>query len=774
MIFKKGDIIKDKEVLNQKKQDLMKLFDTLEIDLNNDKAFALIGRIKTYSDAGKVGIKDLMEEYNNTYQNLSDEEKQNKLKQIYRATKIRCDSHEYIFKEGMKRVDGNYAFGLGLLIPKGIIIVDADDEETSNVILNFIKENNIDTPMVKTNHGYHFYFKTDKEIKHRAGVQAVLGVTVDYRSHGNGKNYIVLPYRENYRTVAHNNGVVAELPKELYPVVEEKKSTKSKTKTNKTASTEPIQAFKEGSRNDSLYRYLCGFANNVQLRTYENLLSLGIGANTIKCNPPLEHEEVEAIVRNVIDNYTLPSYMSNNNKIIAYNLAETIVADYNCVSDTMNSYIYNGKYYEEVPVDYYKIIDKYISDKSLMKTTMIKEVTSQIYRQSNKGTIENSRDYINFKNGLYNIKTRKLEPHNKDIITLGVINGEYDPKKSDITGTTFERFLNTSLDAELIPVVQQMLGVCLYPLTDKIHYFYALVGEGRNGKGVLLDIILNMIPNNLRSGLPMGGYDERFSSSQIKGKQINICTDDKTTRLEGIGNLKSVTAGEGIFCEKKGVDGEMIKAVLTHISAFNVLPSLQEKSNALFDRMILIKFNRTFGTEEEVQRGEKDAVRDINLKTNIINNELDIVVNWALQGLLRVIDNGYKFTITDSIQSTMEDYREEVDSVRAWIKSEIKPVAGTKNSDYKKDKELYKLYKEYCEDEEILPVGRKAFKEGCRRHLRKYWKNIDRYDCYSVKKASITDFIEAKNSTVAPAPSIKKQLALEGMKEIPHDADCPF
>ena len=62
-----------------------------------------------------------------------------------------------------------------------------------------------------------------------------------------------------------------------------------------------------------------------------------------------------------------------------------------------------------------------------------------------------------------------------------------------------------------------MLGVCLYPLTDKVAYFYFLTGEGRNGKGVLLDIILNIIPNEFRSGISIKDYDTQLANAELKG-----------------------------------------------------------------------------------------------------------------------------------------------------------------------------------------------------------------------------------------------------------------
>lgn len=748
------------------KEKLENLLETLNIDLFEDKPFVICGLMKGYKNkAGKEvkGITELWKELNNNRNKLSLEEVEKAKNEIYSLSKQRIGNKFYNYEEALKSVENEYAKSIGLWIPQGYIVVDADDLETSEKILEYIKEKDLDTPIIKTPHGYQFIFKYDSVESQMVKGTINLGCKVDYRCANKG--YIVLPLNTPNREVYNNNGNVEYITHKLLPADEQPKEVIKKSNTQKVTQKITKKAgrpkknevnFEEGSRNNNLYKYLCGYVNNTQLRDYNTMLMFALGVNQFKCSPPLEQEEVETIVKSVIENYAPADFIDQKGKVIPYVMAETITKDYNCISDKISSYIYNGLSYEEVEIDYYKYIDKYIEDKNLIKMPLVKEITSQIFRQTYKGTIENSREYINFKNGLLNINTRELVPHNKYVITLGTLNGSYDQSKRSIAGTKFENYLKTSLTDELIPVVQEMLGVCLYPLTDKIHYFYILTGEGRNGKGILLDIILNMIPTTLRSGITMADYDTRFANASIKGKQINICTDDRTTRLEGIGNLKSVTAGEGIYVERKGVDGEMIQAILTHISAINVLPSLQEKSNALFDRMILIPFEKTFGTLEEVQEGTKDSLRDPNLKSDIINNELDIVINWALEGLFRVIDNGYKFTKTDSIKNKMEEYRDEVDSVRAWIKNEIKPFKARVNSDYRKDKDLFKWYKEYCEDEDVMPVGKKAFKEGCRRYLKSYWKVIDRYDCYSV--------LREYNGAVTP----------NTFTEVATDEDLPF
>ncbi len=493
-----------------------------------------------------------------------------------------------------------------------------------------------------------------------------------------------------------------------------------------------INQYRSDDDYKNLFKDLFIYVKSPMFRTFEALKIIAIGLNNTKCKKSLSDDELNKLVKNIINKYSMPDYYTEKGKVIPLTLAKHIVDDKKVISDRLNTYMYKDGYYCEVD-SFYKDITSLVNDPILITPKLVMDTAFHINQSTNQGTISNDRKYINFKNGLWNIKERNIIPHTSEITTLGQFNGNFDGTLKKIKGTKFEQFLNTSVDKELIPVIQEMIGVCLYPLTDKLHYFYILKGEGRNGKGILMDLILKIIPENFRSGISVKDYDTRFANSSIKGKTINICTDDKTTRLEGVGNLKSVTAGESIFVERKGVDGVMIQTYLTHISSFNALPSMQEKTNALFDRMIVIPFNKTFGDQEEVDGGQKDMLKDPNLKSDIINKELDIIISWGMEGLYRVIDNGYKFTKPKLITDKLEEYRNEVDSVRDWATQKLTPIAATSNSQYVKSSLLFNCYRKWCVEEGASEVGKKAFNESMYRLYKNYFKVIQRNNFYSVK-----------------------------------------
>ncbi len=84
--------------------------------------------------------------------------------------------------------------------------------------------------------------------------------------------------------------------------------------------------------------------------------------------------------------------------------------------------------------------------------------------------------------------------------------------------------------------------------------------------------------------------------------------------------------------------------------------------------------------------------RDPRLTQTIIDEELDGVFNWVLEGLKRILINK-GFTHSDVINKSIEEYRQQSDTVFMFLEEE------NFIHDIKKEKplaDLYNLYKEYC------------------------------------------------------------------------------
>lgn len=480
-----------------------------------------------------------------------------------------------------------------------------------------------------------------------------------------------------------------------------------------------------------IYGFLAQKMANTAFRNEEILTMLAHGYNS-QYKAQLDNLTINRIVKQLLTEKMLPSYIDDNGKIIPYELSRVIIEYNHIKTERYLSFIYNGKYYSRVEDELYHVIDPYIEEKIKFTKPLRLEVFDHIQNQTRvENLLETEINYINFENGLLNIETRELEPHTPEIFSLGTFKGSYDPMKSDITGTVWEQFLKSSLDESLIPLIQEMVGLCLFPLTRKTRKCFILLGEGSNGKSIILNTLNKIIPSYLKTSLSMSNYNDKFRAAMLKGKTVNINTDDETDKLESVGAFKKAISHEHITVEHKNKDPHEILVNLTHISSFNRLPELKETSDAFFNRLVIIPFSKTFGTEEEFLEKKVDGIANPNLE-NMISNELDTIIAWGIEGLYRIIDNKYKLSENELTKISKREYLETADTVIQWIRECIVRHEELPNPKCLKTSHMYKAYVSWANNEGYSPVKRSSFNETIKKELGRQGKPYNNNQVYKV------------------------------------------
>lgn len=181
----------------------------------------------------------------------------------------------------------------GLILPNDVVVVDFDKRE--DIALKIIEKYKVKS--VKTNRGYHLYFKYPKganvDIKNNSKVISVLGCEVDYKTgHNNSNAYVVIKQNGVEREKIYFDNELQELPLFLYP---------TKNKVN-------VSELSKGNRNNELFKHL-----SLVKRHYNNLSDFITLANTINStlNEPLNKKEIEDTATqafNSIDKEVKPYY----------------------------------------------------------------------------------------------------------------------------------------------------------------------------------------------------------------------------------------------------------------------------------------------------------------------------------------------------------------------------------------------------------------------------------------------------------------------------------
>lgn len=147
----------------------------------------------------------------------------------FKLIRVKQGTKQPLYDQLETSIENTYP-DVSLIVPKNIIVVDADDEKIANVLFNLYGSK---THWVKTSRGYHFYFKLNpKNIYFSRNFEAnrfsskrycLLGFKVDYKKNlpdfNNGVEHLeAVKVKSDGVIRESSNDTIIELPLELYPL----------------------------------------------------------------------------------------------------------------------------------------------------------------------------------------------------------------------------------------------------------------------------------------------------------------------------------------------------------------------------------------------------------------------------------------------------------------------------------------------------------------------------------------------------------------------------
>lgn len=660
-----------------------------------------------------------------------------------------------------KNIDGKEVGGIvtgySLLTGEksGIMVIDIDMnhgdgsingidsfEKFISDLLDNDKKTLQDTLSVRTPRGgLHLYFKYKKGLKNRANY--IDGV--DVRTDG---GLIVIPNSEvkndgikgTYEVI--NDGDILEMPEALFNRLLDMDKPKESTINTKANNTKNFMCNKyykvveEGSRNSTLTSWL-GFTikQNPVMRNKENLLPYAHMYNRCYFKPHLDDEEVEKNVESVL-RYALPVYCDEKGRVDNWRLVNHILLNNPSYNKGNLYYIYDSEkgYYKHM--DYRQVqtmFFKYPIDDREKTANKAKSFSDLLMLVSeNASEVYDEKNYINCLNGIIDIENDKLIPHDSKYKLEIQFKANYiDDWKEEFEKSLFKEYLYSTLDKESIDTLQESWGLMLSPHAKEVQNCFIYKGEGSNGKSLAFEIQEALIGGNEHiCSIGLGDFGGEFVISSAEGKYVNIVRDDELTGKKVNKSFKSMCCGEPVQVNRKNKDIIRLGFNMTMFFGLNRMPESDDNSVGFFRRPVIIPFNNSFGTAEEVAKGIRDKIKDPELAQKIIENELDIVFMWAYEGLKRLKKNKWKVTISRASLQENEEYRKESDNTYAFFKEKI--VRLPKGSSRIKKAELYSIYEQWCyrnglKPFEIATFGKKFSKHGIRSfssNSTRYWADI--------------------------------------------------
>lgn len=326
-----------------------------------------------------------------------------------------------------------------------------------------------------------------------------------------------------------------------------------------------------------------------------------------------------------------------------------------------------------------------------------------------KNNFNINKKILNFPNGELEVATGELKNHSRENYATIQMNYSFDPQA---TCPTWEQFIEDITDGarDRAELLQEMFGYCLTHDTSHQKCFY-LIGDGANGKSVLLNVLENLIGEANASHVEIAFLNSDFQRIKLANSMVNICNDIKTD-VAGTGSFfKAIVTGDTISGCFKGKDFFDFKPTCKMVFAANSMLSTRDIDNGFLRRICFINFPIKFVTDP---KKKNERARDPELLKTLLK-ELPGILNWSLQGLKALRNNG-SFTNTTDQETLIRELEMINNPISAFVEEELRPQAEWYTTPIARD-EIYKKYLQWCDHTKSNPMSSRWFWPRLRRQI---------------------------------------------------------
>lgn len=304
---------------------------------------------------------------------------------------------------------------------------------------------------------------------------------------------------------------------------------------------------------------------------------------------------------------------------------------------------------------------------------------------------------VNLKNGIFDIHKKKLILERGEHPFTYVVNASYIPNCTLQRAPQFKKFVETSIGMENYDCLMRIIGYVLSSLT-KGRKAFVFQGKGGTGKSTLLNWLEAVVGEMFVSREPFHSMGSREALARYQEKLVNISRENGVTPMRNEDGFKALVSCEGIT--GRDVYSKAVSYVPTtkFIFASNHDLCFQHPDDAVWDRLIVIMFNRTI-TE-----------RDLELDSKLYA-ERDVIVSLALDTLPDLVSSGYDFRESAASKQYIEIKRRELHAPECFLEERciIKPEGKVSKV------ALMRAYEVWSEENGLSVIGRNEFYDRVRR-----------------------------------------------------------
>ncbi|MGG3840783.1 phage/plasmid primase, P4 family [Paenibacillus thiaminolyticus] len=571
------------------------------------------------------------------------------------------------------------------ILADGIILVDVDDLESSNILLDIVDDLGVNCFVIDTTRGKHFLFRaTDAVTTNKTKTMTAVGIRVDMKL-GSRASYQILKHNGVMRPWIRRPAQLDPLPEWLLPV----------------KSNIDFMNMEEGDgRNQALFNYILTL-QSAGLSKSDIIETIHI-INDFVLPEPLDDREIETILRD--ESFKKVSFFKRG-EFLHHEFAKYLKAEESIIRVNNVLHVYLNGVYSDRQADIEAVMIKHLPQLSQARR---RETLAYLELIAETAFVAPAH-YVALKDGIFDLETDELMPFSPDIVIKNRIPYRY---VEDAYDATVDNTLNKIAcgNVELRALIEEMIGYIMLR-RNELGKAFILTGSGSNGKSTLIDMIKHFLGEANYSSLALNELGQRFKTAEVFGKLANLGDDISSQYIDDNAVFKKLVTGETVNAERKGKDPFDFNNYAKMIFSANQLPRINDTTDGLMRRLIIIPFNAKFSS--------KDDDFDPFIKDKLMTDSaMEYVLKISLDGLKRVLKNN-KFTMPEVAAVELEEYERMNNPLLAFLSEEHK-------IENELTRDVYLNYSSWCSSNGLRALSQIQFsREICKRGYEIKIKKID-------------------------------------------------
>lgn len=451
------------------------------------------------------------------------------------------------------------------------------------------------------------------------------------------------------------------------------------------------------------------FDTNIDL-TFPNSRSLALMSitrafirhNTLDAysQPEDVSDQVVGMIRHMFCNYnaTAPTgaKITVPTDLTPATIAELMLAMYdiktiNCAGiNSEREYDILGIYQEDGPnkgiyisdeIEIHKLIERFnseLNDYEIKQTvTILRQNAKRVERCSDP-------DLIAINNGIFNYKTKTVEPFRSDLVFTAKCRVDYNPAAKNVTihndtdntdWNVEDWILELFDDPDIAECIWQIMGAIIRPNVYWRKAAWFVSEKGNNGKGTLCSLMRNLAGNQSCAAIQLSDFGKDFLLEPlIHATSIITDENDVGTYIDKAANLKAIITNDVIQINRKFKTPIAYQFRGFMVQCMNEMPRTKDKSESFYRRQLFIPFTKCYTGKERKY-----------IKDDYLNRPE--VLEYVLYRILNM--NYYEIAEPEACKTALNEYKTYNDPVRDFLQE----IMGRASWGCYPSQLLYEMYK---------------------------------------------------------------------------------